>query len=166
MDNICLGCPKLEEFTYNIPFSQPMEYPEVPKSLKDEEKFFHLTRLNLSFWHGGYEKYDSNGEEAYDEELEEYLKDNEKFERDAQTFQRFKKYLEEKCPRLKNKVSLKHDYENLRYESQEMTDLQAEREAEAKRFSLPGTRPGFPLAEVISKGLVQSRYKPAKKKEN
>ena len=160
MDDICSNCPLLEEFTFEV-HSQPMEYPQVPKSLKDEEKFFHLTRLDLSFWHGGYAKYDSDGDEAYDEESGEYLKDNEKFERDAQTFQRFKKYLEEKCPKLKNNINLKHDYEDLTYESQEITDLKAKREAELKRQF--DSSPGIPLAEAVLKGLVQSRYKPAKK---
>ena len=125
MDDVCLGCPKLEELTFRVPMSQPMEYPQVPKSLKDEEKFFHLTRLYLKFWHGGNEKWDADGKEAYDEENEEYLKDNEKIARDAQTFQRFKKYLEIKCPKLKNCLNMTHGDDDIEFESQEMTDLKA-----------------------------------------
>lgn len=116
MDDICLGCPKLEELAFHIQHSQPMEYPEVPKSLKDEEKFFCLTRLYLSFWHGGNEKDD------FDE-----------------TFLRFKKYLVEKCPKLKNNINFKHDSVNVEYESQEMTDLKAKCGALIEQTTSEGT---------------------------
>ena len=145
-----------------------MVYPhQVPKSLKDEEKFLHLTRLYIKFSPDSYQK---PNEDIENEEDEEFIFDNEKFEHDAQIFQRFKKYLEEKCPKLKNCINMKHDEDYIIYESQEITDLKAKREAEAKRQSesdsLPGTSiMGMSLAKAISKGLVQSRY-PLAKKEN
>ena len=101
MDGICSSCPLLEEFTFEVQSSQPTVYPRVPKSLKDEEKFFHLTRLYIKFAPDSYRKFN---EDMENEEDEEFIFDNEKFEHDAQTFQRFKKYLEEKCPKLRNKL--------------------------------------------------------------
>ena len=72
MDGICSNCPLLEEFTFEVDNSQPMEYPQIPKSLKDEEKFFHLTRLYIKFGPDSYKKPNEDSEDSEDEEYEEY----------------------------------------------------------------------------------------------